>query len=78
MVLLTSRDTGLYAYVDEHDIVSIDTVHAKSCPFSRIYLQNKKENHDFFLDVTEDVKEIKRRIKSERLTPGVFANGYEQ
>ena len=76
MILLTGRDTKLPAFVDEHDVVSIDLMKEKSRPFSRIFVKNDKFQHSYFLDVLEDPKEINRRIKHEKLELGKYANGY--
>ena len=77
MILLTGRDTKLPAYVDESEIIAIDTMKEKSRPFSRIQLKNDKYQYLYFLDVKEDPEEIKRRIKHEKLELGKYANGFE-
>lgn len=76
MILLTAKETGLGALVDDHDIVAVDTLPGRR-PYSRIYIKNQKENHDFFLDVLEDSKEIKRRIKYEKLDLGCEARAHD-
>lgn len=73
MILLTGRDTGRAALVDERDITYVDTISAKPHPFSRIYLRNVKENHDFSLDVEESSEEISRKIRYEKLDLGCEA-----
>lgn len=73
MILLTARDTGLAAHVDEQDITLVDPMGPRARPYSRIYLQNKKENHDFYLDVNESPTEVSRRIRHEKLDLGCEA-----
>lgn len=76
MILLTGRDTRLPAYVDESEIITIESMKEKSRPFSRIHLKNDKHQYLYSLDVLEDPGEIKRRIKYEKLELGKYANGY--
>jgi len=66
VILLTGKDTGLPALVWVKEITDIES-HGGSVPFSRIYLQNDKENHKYFLDVLESKAEIKDHIKHHRL-----------
>lgn len=79
MILVTGRDTGLPAFIDEHELVQIKKMREEksSCPFfSRVFLKNDREHHEYFLDVVEDETEIKRRIKHERLDLGCEARSY--
>lgn len=79
MILVTGRDTGFLAYIDEHEIVQIKKMREErsSYPFfSRIFLKNDKERYEYFLDVVEDETEIKRRIKHEKLDLGREARSY--
>ena len=76
MILLTGRDTSLAALVDDHEIVDIQSMREKGVSFSRVFLKNDKEHHDYFLDVLENEKEIRRRIKYEKLDLGCEARTY--
>ena len=78
MILLTGVETGLAARVDDKDIVHIESMRSGRSSFSRIFLKDKKQNHDFYLDVKEDLQEIKRRIKHEQLDPGCEARAYSE
>lgn len=76
MILLTGVETGLAAHVDDKDIVHIESMRSGRSSFSRIFLKDKKQAHDFYLDVKEDPQEIKRRIKHEQLDLGCEARSY--
>lgn len=69
MILCTNRETNLPAYIWVNEIEQIES-HEGSSPWSRVFLKNRKESHEYFLDVLEDKKKISEKIKNERLTPG--------
>lgn len=70
MILATGKDTGRTAYIYVKDIVKAEKMKSGSGSFTRVFLKNEKERHDFFLDVKESPEEISRRIKEERHIPG--------
>ena len=74
MILCTSIETGLPAYIWVKEIQNIEK-HGAS---SRVFLKNEKLHHDYFLDVTESEKEIQNRIKYERLDPGSEVRNNDQ
>lgn len=74
MILATSKETGLPAYLWIHEIESMEK-HGGSSPFTRIWLKNDKMHHRYYVDVTENEKEIQRRIREERLVPGCEKEG---
>lgn len=74
MILCTGKETGLPAYIWIKEISRVESLSekhkGKSVPYSRVYLENEKEHHSYFLDVLESSEVISRRIKNERLDPG--------
>lgn len=65
MYILTGKDTGLPAYVWANDIVRIEAMkNGGPRPYSRIFLKNEKEHHEFYLDVTETKEEIENKNDS--------------
>jgi len=81
MILATCMDTGLPGYIRKSEIVKIETlsekVRGRPRPFSRIYLEDKKQHHAYFLDVKENPEEIERRFAEERLDPGCEIRGMD-
>ena len=75
MILVTSKETGLPAYIWVKEIQNIEK-HGGSSPFCRVFLQNEKAHHAYFLDVTESEKDIQKKIKYERLDPGCEVRAY--
>lgn len=69
MILVTSKETGLPAYIWISEIVRVES-HKGSSPYSRVYLKNEKQHHEYTLDVKETDKEISKRMKHERLICG--------
>lgn len=69
MILVTSKETGLPAYIWVKEMQNLER-HGGASPYTRIYLQNDKMLHCYFLDVEEAPDEIKRKIREERLIPG--------
>ena len=69
MILLTSKETGLPAYIWVKELQSMES-HGGSSPFTRIFLQDPKQHHEYTLDVLESKAEISKRIKHNRLQPG--------
>ena len=69
MILVTNKETDLPAYIWVKEIQRMET-HGGSSPFTRVYLKNEKENHDYFLDVRDKKHEIEKKIRFERLIPG--------
>ena len=77
MILCTNKETGLPAYIWVHEIVRVES-HGGPVSYSRVFLNDKRQNHDYFLDVLEDRFEISRRIKHERLELGSEVKNNEQ
>lgn len=70
MIVVTGKDTGLPAYIFVKEIQKTETMRSGPCSFTRVFLKDPKQGHDYFLDVTESREEISRRIKEERHIPG--------
>ena len=70
MILATCKETGLPCHIWVADIQKVEP-HGGAAPFTRVYLKDAKQHHEFTLDVTETQVEISRRIKHERLIPGI-------
>ena len=70
MILATCKETGLPCHIWVADIQAIEE-HGGAHPYSRLYLKDEKQHHEFTLDVTQSKTELKRRIKHERLIPGI-------
>ena len=52
------------AYVWTEEIVRIEAhEHGSPFPYSRVYLKNDKEHHEYFLDVLESNEEIEKNEK---------------
>jgi len=79
MIVATGMDTGLPAYIFVDDIKKIESIKSGPCSFTRVFMKNIKENHDYFLDVNETRDEINKKIKEDRHIPGrgVEQNGQE-
>lgn len=62
MIVLMNRDTCKFANVDESLIVKMDElseeIAGRAYPYTRLHLIDKKQNHDYFLNVVESVKQI--------------------
>ena len=69
MILVTSKETGLPAYIWVSEITQVES-HKGSPPYSRVYLKCEKQRHEYTLDVLESAIEISKRIKHERLICG--------
>lgn len=69
MILTTSKETGLPAYIWVSEITDLER-HGGASPYTRIFLKNDKLHYRYSLDVEEKPDEIKRRIREERLAPG--------
>lgn len=63
MILVTGKDTGLTAYIFVKEIEKTEKMKEGPHPFTRVFLKDPKEQHEYFLDVREDPAEINRRIK---------------
>ena len=70
MIVVTGKDTGLAAYIFVKELQHMDKMKSGPCTFTRVYLKDSRQNHDYFLDVNESPEEIKRRIKEDRHIPG--------
>ena len=70
IVYATGKDTGKAAYIFVKDIVRTESMKEGPCSFTRVFLKEEKQNHEYFLDVLEKRDEIKRRIKEEQHIPG--------
>ena len=68
MILATCKETGLPCHIWVADIQAIEE-HGGAHPYSRLYLKDEKQHHEFTLDVLQSKSELKRRIKHERLIP---------
>lgn len=73
MILLTSKETGLPAYIWIKEIQSMES-HGGSSPYTRIWLKDPKQHHEYHVDVLESKAEISKRIKHDRLQPGGETN----
>jgi hypothetical protein len=70
MIVVTGKDTGMPAYIFVKEIQEAKSMRDGPCSFTRVFLKDPKQGHDYFLDVTESRDEIGRRIKEERHIPG--------
>lgn len=70
MIVVTGKDTGMAAYIIVKEIQDIKIMRDGSCSFTRVFLKDPKQGHDYFLDVKEKPEEIRRIIKEERHIPG--------
>ena len=70
MILATGRDTGLTSYIFVREIQKMEKMKEDPHPFTRVFLKDPKQQHEYFLDVTEDPGELNKRIKHERRIPG--------
>lgn len=48
--------------------------HGGSPPFTRIWLKDPKQHHEYYVDVLESKAEISDHIKHHRLQPGGESN----
>ena len=67
MITVINRDTCRAAYVDEKCIKSIEEfsedIDGRAYPYSRIFIENPKENHSYCLDVIESKRKIEALMK---------------
>ena len=70
MIVATGRDTGLPAYIFVKHIQKIESMKSGPCSFTRVFMKDPKEDHEYFLDVNETREEISRRIQEDRHIPG--------
>ena len=70
MIVVKGKDTGMAAYIHVKDIVRTEYIKADPCSFTRVFLCDPKQGHDYFLDIMEKPEEIERKIKEERHIPG--------
>lgn len=70
MIVATGRDTGMAAYIFVKEIQKTESMRSGPCSFTRVFLKDPKQGHEYFLDVNETAEEIKRRIKEDRHIPG--------
>lgn len=78
IILATGKDTGRAAHVFVKDIRKVEGMGSGSGSFTRIYLQDDRQMHEYFLDVKESPVEIGRRIKEEQIIPGEALKRMEQ
>lgn len=73
MITVTNRDTCKPAYIDEKLVQHIeefsDEVCGKSCPYSRVFLKDEKQGHDYFLDVIESKRRIETLMQNPSAEP---------
>lgn len=67
MITVTSRDTCRAAYVDEKCVVKVtehsEDIDGRAYPWSRIFINDPKQKHEYFLDVVESKKKIQQLVK---------------
>ena len=76
MILVTNGETGMPAYIFVKEIAGTERTRANP-PLTRVRLKDPKQGHEYFLDVTESIEEISRRIKEERHIPGEEAKEHD-
>lgn len=82
MIVLTGRDTCKPAYVDPNHIVKIqektEEIDGRAYPFSRIFLKDEKQKHEFFLDVVESKARIRKLVTDAENKPDIPKKGGNQ
>lgn len=78
MILTTGKDTGRTAYIFVNEIVKTEKMKSGRESFTRVFLHDRKQNHEYFLDVAESPEEIRRRTKEERHILGKKDKGAEE
>ena len=67
MITVTGRDTCRAAYVDEKFVTKItehsEDIDGRAYPWSRIFISDPKQNHEYSIDVVESKKKIQQMIK---------------
>lgn len=67
MITVTNRDTLMAAYIDPKNILRIesftDEKSKNAYPYSRVFLKDDKEGHEYFLDAIETKETIERMIR---------------
>ena len=70
MITVTSRDTCKPAYVDEKHIRGIDElseeIDGRAYPWSRIFIRDEGQKHDYCIDVVESKKKINHLIEEQK------------
>lgn len=79
MITVTNRDTCKPAYIDADNILYVeelqDEIDGKLYPFSRVFLKDEKEEHEYSLDVIESKAKIENLAKEKtenRWTPKIY------
>ena len=66
MITVTNRDTCRDAYIDETLIQHMeelqDEMGGRAYPFTRVFLKDEKQKHDYFLDVVQSKARIEKLI----------------
>ena len=67
MITVTNRDTCKPAYIDEKLVKHIEEFSEETggrvYPYSRVFLVDEKQKHDYFLDVVESKQKIETMIQ---------------
>jgi len=70
MITLTGFDTNRPAYIPEDYIDRIEEknqrLQERDYPYSRIYIRDSKQAHDYFIDVVESKKYINKLVKQKQ------------
>ena len=73
MITVTGRDTCKPAYIDEACIEKItehtEDIAGRAYPYSRVYLRDNKQHHEYFLDVVESKAKIATLIEEAKNSP---------
>ena len=73
MITVTNRDTCRAAYIDEKNIVKMsehsEEVSGVACPYTRVYVKDEKQKHDYFLDVVDSKRKIQKLIEEAKKHP---------
>lgn len=72
MLKLVSRDTCRYCNVPEEFITDMEELQDEDdkrvYPYTRLHIVDPKQNHDYYLDVVDSVKYIKKLIAENKIS----------
>lgn len=67
MITVINRDTCKPAYIDNEIITKIEEhseeIDGRSYPYSRVFMKEAQQKHDYFLDVVESLNKINQLIE---------------
>ena len=68
MITVTNRDTFRSAYLDPKAILHLeelqDEIDGRAYPFTRVFVKDEKEGHEYSLDVIESKRKIEDLLLS--------------